>query len=46
MAAGFIRLEDDAVVNFKTSWAANITKEVFNTMILGTEGGLNLEIIN
>ncbi len=43
MAAGFLRLENDAVVSFKTSWAANITREVFNTMILGTEGGLNLD---
>ncbi len=43
MAAGFIRLENDAVVNFKTGWAANIAKEVFNTMILGTEGGLTLD---
>lgn len=43
MAAGFIRLENDAVVNFKVSWAANINKEVFNTTILGTEGGLTLD---
>jgi predicted dehydrogenase len=43
MAAGFIRLENDIVVNFKTSWAANITKEVFNTMLLGTEGGVTLD---
>ncbi len=43
MAAGFIRLESGAVVSFKTSWAANIAKEQFNTNILGTEGGLNLD---
>jgi len=43
MAAGFIRLADQVVVSFKTSWAANVAKETFNTMILGTEGGLNLD---
>jgi predicted dehydrogenase len=43
MAAGFIRLENGAVVSFKTSWAANITQEVFNTMLLGTEAGLTLD---
>jgi predicted dehydrogenase len=43
MAAGFIRLENGAVVHFKTSWAANVPKEVFNTLILGTEGGLTLD---
>jgi predicted dehydrogenase len=43
MAAGFIRLENGAVVAFKTSWAANISKELFNTNILGTQGGLNLD---
>ncbi len=43
LAAGFIRLETGGVVNFKISWAANISKEVFNTTILGTEGGLTLD---
>jgi predicted dehydrogenase len=43
MAAGFIRLGNGAVVSFKTSWAANVTKEVFNTLLLGTEGGLTLD---
>jgi len=43
LAAGFIRMGNGAVVNFKVSWAANITKESFNTMILGTKGGLNLD---
>jgi predicted dehydrogenase len=43
MAAGFIRLDGDVVVSFKTSWAANVAKETFNTMILGTGGGLTLE---
>ncbi len=43
MAAGFIRLEGGAVVNFRISWAANITRETFNTMVLGTEGGLTTD---
>ena len=43
MAAGFLRLENGIVVNFKVSWAANIAQEVFNTMLLGTHGGLNLD---
>lgn len=43
MAAGFIRLENDATVAFKTSWAANVPKNMGHTMILGTEGGLVLE---
>jgi predicted dehydrogenase len=40
MAAGFIRLERDAVIAFKTSWAANVPQNVGGNMILGTEGGL------
>jgi predicted dehydrogenase len=43
MAAGFIRLDNGAVVNLKVSWAANITREVFNTTLLGTEGGLTTD---
>lgn len=43
MAVGFIRLENDAAVTLKVGWAANIDREVFNTTILGTEGGLTLE---
>ena len=43
MAAGFIRLENEAVVSFRVSWAANLPKETFNTLILGTEGGLQLD---
>jgi predicted dehydrogenase len=42
MAAGFIRLEGDATVAFKTSWAANVPQNMGHTMILGTEGGLVL----
>ena len=43
MAAGFIRLEGDATVAFKTSWAANVPQNMGHTMILGTEGGLVLD---
>jgi predicted dehydrogenase len=43
MAAGFIRLDNGAVVSFKTSWAANVIQEQFNTLLLGTEGGLTLD---
>jgi predicted dehydrogenase len=43
MAAGFIRLENDATVAFKTSWAANVPQNMGATMILGTEGGLVLD---
>jgi predicted dehydrogenase len=42
MATGFIRLENDATVAFKTSWAANVPQNMGHTMILGTEGGLVL----
>jgi predicted dehydrogenase len=43
MAAAFVRLEGDATVAFKTSWAANIPENTGHTMILGTEGGLVLD---
>jgi predicted dehydrogenase len=43
MAAGFIRLEGGAAVAFKTSWAANVSKNTGGTMILGTEGGLSMD---
>ncbi|MBM3882281.1 MAG: Gfo/Idh/MocA family oxidoreductase [Verrucomicrobia bacterium] len=43
MAAGFLRLEGEVVVSFKTSWAAHVTKETFNTTLLGTAGGLTLD---
>jgi predicted dehydrogenase len=42
MAAGFMRLENNATVAFKTSWAANIPENMGYTMILGTAGGLVL----
>jgi predicted dehydrogenase len=43
MAAGFMRLENNATVAFKTSWAANVPQNMGYTMILGTEGGLVLD---
>ncbi len=43
MAAGFIRMENQATVAFKTSWAANVPQNMGYTMILGTEGGLVLD---
>lgn len=39
MAAGFIRLENDATVDFEFSWASNIEKETKYYEILGTKGG-------
>lgn len=43
MAVGFIRLENQATVAFKTSWAANVPQNTGYTMILGNVGGLVLE---
>lgn len=43
MAAGFIRLEGEATLAFKTSWAANIPENSGGSMILGTEGGLSFD---
>jgi len=43
MAAGFIRLENNATVAFKTSWAANVPQNMGYSMILGNEGGLVLD---
>ena len=44
MAAAFVRLENDAAINLKTSWAANIpTEGIWDTLILGTKAGLRLD---
>jgi len=43
MAAGFIRLQGGATVLLKTSWAANVPKQLGGSMILGTEAGLGLD---
>lgn len=42
MASGFIRLENDITIGFKVSWAANIPENTARTMILGTDGGIQL----
>lgn len=43
MAAGMVRLANNAIILFKTSWAANIPKSVWTSSFLGTEGGLQLD---
>lgn len=44
MAAAFIRLENDAAISLKTSWAANIPPEgIWDTLILGTKAGLRID---
>jgi predicted dehydrogenase len=42
MAAGLVRLEDGGAVDIRVSWAANVPDGAGNTLILGTEGGLQL----
>ena len=41
-ASGYIRLENEATVSLKTSWAANVPDGIGSTFIVGTEGGLQL----
>ena len=41
-AVGLMRLENGASVVLRTSWAANVTENVNNTFIMGTQGGLQL----
>jgi len=40
-AAGFIRLENDIILDFRIAWAMNINTPG-DTIILGTEGGLRI----
>jgi len=42
MGVGFVRLDNDATISIKVSWAANVPQGVGGTMILGTKGGLSL----
>ena len=42
LGVGFVRLEDDATISIKASWAANIPEGLGGTVILGTQGGLRL----
>lgn len=41
-AAGLIRFENGATLVLESSFCANIEKDIFNTTILGTEGGCEL----
>lgn len=41
MAVGFVRLENDATIDFEFSWASNIEKECKYYEILGTKGGVS-----
>ena len=40
MAAGFLRLENDATISIRASWAANLPDGTGGTLIMGTKGGL------
>lgn len=42
-AAGFIRFENGATLVLESSFCANIEKDVFNTSLMGTEGGATLD---
>lgn len=42
-AVGFVRLENDATIDFDFSWASNIEKEVKFIELLGTRGGVSLK---
>jgi len=43
MAVGLLRLEGDATVSLKVSWAANVPDGIGGTLVLGTEGGVRLD---
>jgi len=43
MAVGLLRLEGDATITLKISWAANVPDGAGGTLILGTQGGLQLD---
>ena len=49
-AVGLMRLENGGSVVLRTSWAANVSENVNNTFIMGTQAGLqlrpNFELIN
>ncbi len=42
-AAGFIRFDNGATLVLESSFCANIEKDVFNTSLMGTEGGATLD---
>lgn len=41
-ASSYLRLENDATIVLRTSWAANVPENANSTFILGTEAGLQL----
>ncbi|NKB66865.1 MAG: gfo/Idh/MocA family oxidoreductase [Candidatus Latescibacteria bacterium] len=41
MAAGFLRLENDATISIRASWAANVPDGTGGTLLMGTKGGLS-----
>ena len=43
MAVGLLRLEGDATISLKISWAANVPDGAGGTLIMGTQGGLQLD---
>ena len=43
LAVAFLRLENAATISLKTSWAANVPEGVGGTLILGTEGGIQID---
>ena len=43
MAVGLVRFANGASLVVKTSWAANIGRDEFNTVIMGTEGGCSVD---
>jgi len=43
MAVGLLRLEGGATIGLKISWAANVPEGAGGTLILGTEGGLQID---
>jgi predicted dehydrogenase len=42
-ACAFIRFANGATINLEVSWAANLEKEVFHSIILGDKGGAKLD---
>ncbi|MBP6963909.1 MAG: Gfo/Idh/MocA family oxidoreductase [Armatimonadetes bacterium] len=42
-AVGLIRFENDATLVLESSFCANLEKDIFNTTILGTEGGCQMD---
>jgi len=43
MAVGLLRLEGDVTLSLKISWAANVPDGAGGTLVMGTQGGLQLD---